>query len=250
MKKFTGLLLALFLLFALNGCGSSAGNADKTENKSSQVETFVREQQSETAMTQVEADAKSAVATTNSQGQRRAASESGKNVLVVYFSRTGEQYEVGVIDRGNTAIVADMIIDATGADRFEIIPQNAVYPTSYKELTNVAKQEQNENARPAIAGELPDIARYDTIFIGAPVWWSDWPMICYTYFEANDFSGKTLIPFATHAGSGLSGFDRKLQSVAPGAAVKTGMAVRGSDCQNDPNSVRQSVKNWLTGLGL
>ena len=75
-------------------------------------------------------------------------------------------------------------------------------------------------------------------------------MICYTYFEANDFSGKTLIPFSTHAGSGLSGFDRKLGNAAPGADIGTGLAVRGSDTQNNTESVRSSVNDWLSGLGF
>lgn len=107
------------------------------------------------------------------QGSDNAAT-GGSDTLVVYFSRTGEQYNVGVIDKGNTAIVADMIIDKTGADRFEILPEDDHYPYTYDELTDVAKKEQNENARPAYAGEAPDLSQYSTIFIGAPIWWGDW----------------------------------------------------------------------------
>lgn len=86
--------------------------------------------------------------------------EAGTDSLVVYFSRTGEQYGVGEIDKGNTAIVADMIIDKTGADSFEILSEEDYYPYTYDELTDVAKQEQNENARPVYAGEVPDFAQY------------------------------------------------------------------------------------------
>ena len=107
-----------------------------------------------------------------------------------------------MIDEGNTAIVAKMIAEHLGADTFEILSVDDRYPLTYSELTDVAKQEQNENARPAYAGEVPDLSKYDTIFIGAPVWWGDWPMICYTFFESEDLSGKTLYPFSTHAGSG------------------------------------------------
>ena len=176
---------------------------------------------------------------------------SNSKILVVYFSRTGEQYNVGVIEKGNTAIVADMIIDATGADSFEILPQEDHYPYTYKELTDVAKKEQNENARPAYAGEEPDLSQYDIIFIGAPVWWGDWPMICYTFFEnnADALVGKTLIPFSTHEGSGLSGFDRKLASTLPDSTVGEGLAITGSDAQNNREKVSQSVKEWITGLG-
>lgn len=148
------------------------------------------------------------------------AAASENNNLVIYFSRTGEQYTVGVIDKGNTAIVAEMIAEETGADLFEILPEDDRYPMTYDELTDIAKQEQNDNARPAYEGELPDLAQYDTIFIGAPVWWGDWPMIMYTVFENNDFSGKTLIPFSTHEGSGLSGFDKKTGRSLPGCKCR------------------------------
>ena len=125
---------------------------------------------------------------------------SDSDILVVYFSRTGEQYNVGEIDKGNTAIIAEMIADETGADIFEILPEEDYYPYTYDELTDVAKQEQKENARPAYAGEVPDLNRYTTVFIGSPVWWGDWPMIMYTFFEENTdaLAGKTLIPFSTH----------------------------------------------------
>ena len=150
------------------------------------------------------------------------------DILVVYFSRTGEQYGVGVIDKGNTAIVAEMIAEQTGADTFEILPQEDYYPYTYDELTDVAKKELNENARPAYAGEVPDLSQYSTIFIGAPVWWGDWPMICYTFFETNaaGLEGKTLIPFSTHAGSGLSGFDTKLAVACPNSTIGTGLAIK------------------------
>ena len=177
-------------------------------------------------------------------------SEAKTDILVIYFSRTGEQYTVGVIDKGNTAIVAEMIADQTGADLFEVLPVDDHYPMTYNALTDVAKQEQNAKARPEYLKEnQPDISQYGTIFIGAPVWWGDWPMIMYTVFENNDFSGKKLVPFSTHEGSGLSGFDRKLASACPNAEVLTGLAVRGNDCQNRQDSVKESVTQWLAGLG-
>ena len=168
--------------------------------------------------------------------------------LVLYFSRTGEQYTVGVIDRGNTAIVAEMIAEKTGADLFEIVPADDHYPMTYSELTDVAKRKQNEGARPAYKGSLPDLSDYDTVFIGAPVWWGDWPMIMYTVFEHNDFSGKKLVPFSTHEGSGLSGFDRKLSNACPDSEILTGRAFRGNDCQNKRDSVQEAVDGWIAGL--
>ncbi|MBQ8986030.1 MAG: hypothetical protein IJ100_02125 [Lachnospiraceae bacterium] len=122
---------------------------------------------------------------------------------------------------------------------------------TYNALTDVAKQEQNENARPAYAGDVPDLTQYSTVFIGAPVWWGDWPMIMYTFFEKNSdaLAGKTLISFSTHAGSGLSGFEKKLSSACPGSTVGEGLAVAGADAQNNQDSVRDTVNDWLTSLG-
>jgi flavodoxin len=186
-----------------------------------------------------------------------AESETEKNqtdsdVLVVYFSRTGEQYNVGEIDKGNTAIVAEMIAEETGADVFEILPEEDYYPYTYAELTDVAKQEQKENARPAYAGEVPDLEQYTTVFIGSPVWWGDWPMIMYTFFEENAdaLAGKTLIPFSTHEGSGLSGFDSKLSSACPDSTVGEGLAIKGSDAQNEQDDVKDTVNEWLSELGF
>ena len=171
------------------------------------------------------------------------------STLVVFFSRTGEQYSVGVIDEGNTAIVAKLIAEEIGADLYEILPETDTYPYTYDALTDVAKREQNANARPAIRDAIPDLSDYDTVFIGAPVWWGDWPMILYTFFESADLSGKTLIPFSTHEGSGLAGFDRKLSAAVPGADVKKGLAIRGADCQNDRAGVQTKVQSWLNELG-
>ena len=225
--KLTSLLLALLLVISLSACGSSS---DQTANEEAQADVTAEAEQGNDTDTTAAA---------------------GGDTLVVYFSRTGEQYEVGVIEKGNTAIVADMIIDKTGADSFEILPDDDHYPYTYDELTDVAKKEQNENARPAYAGEVPDLSQYSTIFIGAPVWWGDWPMIMYTFFEnnADALAGKTLIPFSTHAGSGLSDFDGKLSSACPDSTVGEGLAIRGSDAQNEPERVQSEVNDWLSGLG-
>lgn len=171
------------------------------------------------------------------------------DVLVIYFSRIGEQYGVGVIEKGNTEIAAEMIAEQTGADIFEIEPEVDNYPLTYNALADMAKQEQNQKARPVYkADEMPDLSQYNTIFIGAPVWWGDWPMIMYTFFENEDLSGKTLYPFSTHAGSGLSGFDKKLASVCKDSTVGKGLAITGSDCQNNQDSVNKSIAGWLSGL--
>lgn len=170
--------------------------------------------------------------------------------LVVFFSRTGEQYGVGTIETGNTAIVAGMIADVTGAESWEVVPDED-YPTTYDELTDVARDEQNENARPTYQGSLPDLDGHGTVFIGSPVWWGDWPMVMYTLFEENAaaFAGHTLVPFSTHAGSGLADFADALSSSCPDATLADGLAVLGTDAQNNQDSVRSTVEDWLSGLG-
>ena len=262
MKKGIALLVAAALM--LTGCGSSTASTgaaepaepanevvEETQTEDQTEEGQAEETQTEEAGTeagpaeQAEADGAEAAATTAGTE-----TESSSDTLVIYFSRTGEQYVVGVIDKGNTAIVAEMIAEQTGADLFEVLPAEDHYPMTYDELTEVAKQEPNENARPAYSGELPDLSGYSTIFIGAPVWWGDWPMIMYTVFENNDFSGKTLIPFSTHEGSGLSGFDKKLQDACPDATVGKGLAVQGNDAQNNQESVKETVGSWLAEIGF
>jgi len=235
MKRLYVLLTAA-MLTGLVGCGSSAGSTEsKLTNETPAEEPAERPAETGTVET--------------------APADSGQTVrsgaLVVYFSRTGEQYTVGVIDEGNTAIVARMIAEQTGADLFEVLPVDDHYPMTYTELTDVAKREQNENARPEYAGEVPDLTQYDTIFIGSPVWWGDWPMIMFTFFEENAdaLAGKNLVPFSTHEGSGLSGFDRKLSSACPDSTVLEGLAIRGNDCQSKQDSVRSAVNDWLSKLG-
>lgn len=242
-RRLFGLLLTAVLLLGLVGCGSSVSNPGSQVESSSPAET------QEAAPPQTEPESASAPVAAEDSQEQPTGQDTVSTILVIYFSRTGEQYNVGVIDKGNTAIVAEMIAAETGADMFEVLPVDDHYPMTYNKLTDVAKQEQNNNARPAYAGELPDLAQYDTVFIGAPVWWGDWPMILYTVFENNDFSGKKLVPFSTHEGSGLSGFDRKLASACPDAEVLDGLAIRGNDAQNKPDSVRSSVNDWLAGLG-
>lgn len=176
------------------------------------------------------------------------AAEAGK-ALVVFFSHTGENYNVGVITEGNTAIIAKIIAAKTGAAGFEIRPVRP-YPKKYKECADVAKREQAENARPEYEGGVDNLAGYDRVFIGAPVWWGDWPMIVYSFLEKNDLSGKTLVPFCTHEGSGLSGFGAKLAAAVPGAKVLEGLAVTGSTAQHDRKAAEQAVDGWLRKLGL
>lgn len=170
--------------------------------------------------------------------------------LVVFFSHTGENYNVGYIEKGNTHILADMIADATGADRFEIVPANP-YPDSYDECVEVAKQEKEAGARPAVKGDVK-VEDYDIIFIGYPNWWGDVPMCVYTFIDKHNWAGKTVIPFITHEGSGMGGTDRKIAAACKGAdvAVGKGLAVQGKVAQEDRPTAQKKVDTWLTSLNM
>lgn len=153
---------------------------------------------------------------------------------------------MGVIEKGNTEIVADMIVENLGADRYKVEPKNDIYhKDSYKRLTEIASKELHDNARPEIKDVTFDIKNYDTIFIGAPVWWGDFPMIMYTLFDKVDMNGKKIVPFSTHGGSGLSGFDSKLKRLYPNAEVLKGLAITGTDAQNRKDKVKNEVDKWL-----
>ncbi|MGN0739814.1 MAG: flavodoxin [Treponema sp.] len=167
--------------------------------------------------------------------------------LVVYFSKTGEQYGVGTIEKGNTAKIAEIIAAQTGSDIFEIVPEKP-YPEGYRATTEVAKTEQAQKARPAFKGKIEDFDKYDTIYIGYPNWWGDMPMIVYTFLESYSFAGKKILPFCTHEGSGSSGTDRKIAAVCKGATVGNVLAVRGTVAQNDAAASEKAVREWLKKL--
>ena len=169
-------------------------------------------------------------------------------MLVAVFSRADENYGVGYIKVGNTMKIAQVIAEKTGAELFEVAPAEK-YPADYDTCIDVAKKEQNRKARPAIAQDK-DISEYDVIFLGYPVWWGDIPMCMYTFIEAHDWAGKTVIPFCTHEGSGSGRTDRTLKSALKAAEVKRVMAMRGSTAQNNPSEVESTVDRWLKTLGL
>lgn len=158
----------------------------------------------------------------------------GSNALVVYFSWSG-----------NTENVANVIAERTGADVFEIIPEEA-YIDDYNTLLDVATEEKESGARPAIAGSIEDISQYDVIYVGYPNWWSDMPMILYTFFDSYDLSGKTIAPFCTSGGSGLSNTVNSIKELEPEAEVLEGLHI-GSSSASDPGN---AVSDWLGRLGF
>lgn len=167
-----------------------------------------------------------------------------RKTLVVFFSRTGENYAVGYIKKGNTHIIAEMIAEETDGTLFQVEPLKA-YPANYTKCTEVAKQEMESKARPAIKGDVA-VEDYDVIYIGYPTWWGDMPMPVYTFIEKHNWQGKTVVPFCTHEGSGLSDTENKLKKACEGATILKGLAILGTTAQKSQEQARKTVINWLT----
>ncbi len=170
----------------------------------------------------------------------------GTKTLVAYFSRADENYGVGVVEEGNTAKVAKIIAQKTGAKLFEIKTVRA-YSKDYEKATEEASQEKREKARPKLSADLAqsEIDKYDTIFIGYPIWWGDLPMAVYTFLEGKNLDGKVIAPFCTHEGSGISGTDKTIRKKFKKATVQDGLSLRGTTAQNDRAESERAVSSWL-----
>ena len=158
-----------------------------------------------------------------------------KKGLILYFSVYG-----------TAKLVAEEIARQTNAELMEIEP---VVPydsdrNHYNSLARLAKREHDTDMRPQIKNRLP-LEDYDTIFIGYPMWWYTFPMIIYTLFEAYDFSGKTIIPFNTHMGSGDGGTYKTIKELCPGANVLKGLPIEMSDAEG---GAENAIKNWLENI--
>ena len=203
------LLLALAMVLGFSACGSTSGSSS------------------------------------NSSGSSTASNDSGNNngtsgdtptvtkgsngkALIAYFSKTG-----------TTQRAAEEIQKLTGADMFRIEPVQA-YPEEYQRTTEIARDELNQNARTQVKGKVDDMAQYDTIFVGYPIWWMEPPMPVLTFLESYDLNGKTVIPFATSASSGIDGTLDMLRSSAKGANVTEGLRVTSND----------EIQPWLQKIGV
>lgn len=172
-----------------------------------------------------------AIFSTNSEAQK---TSTGKKVLVVYFSRSG-----------NTRAIANHIKEITGGDLFEI-QVTKPYPAEYRACTDVAKKEKENQARPALKNKVENIAQYDTIFIGYPNWWGTMPMPILTFIESYDFSGKILIPFCTHGGGGEQNCFTDFIKHTDKYEHKKGFLTNGEKAK----SSREEVEKWLHEIGI
>ena len=248
---------ALFMALTLTACGSgepasapSVADSDKAavQEKLNKQDSNTETTADKTEDTSAESEVVSEAVTDAATSENEPASD-GANILVAYFSRADENYNVGTIDKGNTQIVAEYIADEVGADSFHIETVNA-YPADYDECCDVAKQEQADKARPEISGKVENMEQYDIVFLGYPIWWGDMPMAVYSFMDSYDFSDKVVIPFNTHEGSGESGTYSAIASYLPNAQVLDGMAIQGQTAQEFSADTQQAVRDWLDGLGF
>ncbi len=219
MKKWISIILLCTLLCSLAACSGDA--ADEAEKETSGQEAE-------------DAKEPAAEAAESESGEENPSDGEGKKALVVYFSWSG-----------NTEKVANSIAGQTGADIFQIVPAEP-YVDDYNELLDIATEEKQSKARPAIADTIENFEQYDVVYVGYPNWWSDMPMILYTLFDSYDFSGKTIAPFCTSGGSGLSDTVNSIKELEPEADVLDGLHI-GDSASSEPDS---AVGEWLESLGL
>lgn len=220
MKKLTALLLSVVLVLSLAACGST----NKPASSTTQPETSAPTEQPESS------------STAPAESEPETQPETGKT-LVIYYSASG-----------NTARVAKDIAEAAGADLFEIVPTE-VYTSEDLNWTNpdsrVSREHDDESLRdvPLTTTEVPDWDSYDTVFIGYPIWWgiAAWPVD--TFVKNNDFTGKTVIPFATSSSSGMGQSGSLLADMAGTGEWQEGQRFSSGVSSDD-------VQSWVNGLGL
>lgn len=187
------------------------------------------------------------------------ANQTNPRILIVYFSQP-ENVSLNGVDAvsgasllrknnqllSSTEYVSQLIQRNIGGDLFRIETVKS-YPVDHDPLVQYAEKEQQDGVHPALKTQIDNLADYDTIFIGYPIWWYKMPMPLYSFFEQYDFSGKTIVPFTTHGGSGFSDSIREIRRLEPNANVITqGLAISRSDVAND--STISDVTNWLKKL--
>ena len=168
--------------------------------------------------------------------------------LIAFFSRADENYFGGAmryVKVGNTEIVVKDMKEMIDADTFKIEMKDPYSPV-YMTCIDEAKRDLQAKARPELVSQPSSIEEYDTIVLAYPNYWGTMPMAVFTFLENFDFSGKTILPLCTNEGSGMGGSERDIKKTCPGAVVKSGLAVTGSESANAAGR----VKNWLAANGL
>lgn len=225
MKKVLAVLLAAAMVLIFAACGNVGDNTQSHSNNTEESQVTAASEETDSSDDEAVTETKTSDT-----------SEAGR-ILVVYFSWSG-----------NLDKMAHWVADETGGDLFRVTAKDP-YPDDYNDTADRAKQEQDDDIRPEIVVDITEeqMAQYDTVFFGFPVWWYDLPMSMWTFLESYDFLGKTIIPFFSHEGSSNgAGALPTVESLAEGATVRSddALSIRGRDVADSENDVRA----WVQGL--
>lgn len=252
VKKMMAIVMGTLLMLCLAACGNEPqtadGGATNTENMESRGSLDAIRQESGDEQEQTDSYAEPAQDGTNHA--------EGRHILIAYFS-VPEDVDTSGVDAvagasivvkdneiyGNTEYVAKVIQETAGGDLFRI-ETTAEYPRDHDPLVDQAADEQDENARPELKNHIEDLGQYDTVILGFPNWWADLPMPVYTFLEEYDLSGKTIIPFVTHGGSGFSDTRDTISELEPDAAVSDNtLSLSRGDVADSEEEIRQWAKS-------
>ena len=246
MKRIPSAFLVLALALGLAACNSEAPAASEAP-----VSSLASQEVSEPEEPQS--------SHSESVAESQTPAQSGSKILIAYFTMPEDVDTAGVdavagasivVDNGqvmgNVEYMAGVIQQTVGGDLFQIETVQQ-YPLDHDPLVDQAAQEQDQNARPELATHIKNLDQYDTILLGYPNWWGDMPQALYTFLEEYDFSGKTIIPFCPHGGSGFSQTESTIAQLQPGATVsENGLAIS----RNSVAGSRDQVAAWAESLGL
>ena len=225
------LLIGIFAVMAV-GLGA-CGNSDSLSGSDADAALQNREE-TVSAAPKDESSAGNESSTSNESSIEKKDEASESNVLIAYFSWSG-----------NTRQLAGMIQELTGGELFEIEPETP-YTSDINALSGISLQEQRDDVRPALKSTVEDMDQYDVIFIGFPNWWNNMPMPVFTFLEEYDFSGKTVIPFTTYGNGGWGRSIRSIQETLSESDVLDGLAVQ----EHELKDALTEVAEWVQGLGL
>lgn len=240
MRRCIAVIFAAVLMVVLAACGQ--------KEESNSVESVISAPSEETAITE-----------SDSQSSPPESEDTGSHILIAYFS-VPENVDISGVDAvagasvvvrnsekmGNTEYVAKVIQQTVGGDLFRIETVEE-YPLDHEPLVDQAADEQDEKKRPELLNQVENFEQYETIILGFPNWWADLPMPVYTFLEEYDFSGKTIIPFVTHGGSGFSGTVRTISDIQPRAEVSDNTL---SLSRNAVAGSAEDVIAWAESLGI
>lgn len=255
MKK--NLILTAFFvsLLTLSACGNASENTN-SDNVVADVTSSVSPEKSDETKSNADNADDTADTTDSGKLQSNAENDDEKSkILVAYFTmpEDGTDADAGASRvvtadgdvQGNVEYFANIIAEETDADMFRIETVEQ-YPGDHEPLVDQAAEERDSGARPELASHIENLDDYDTVFIGYPIWWYDMPMAMNTFFEEYDFSGKTIVPFSSHGGSGFSSTIEQITEYEPNAKLLEGFTVSRDDVYNSDDD----LKAWISDLDI